>query len=120
MNTLDTTMNIAMSEAVFELDKIDGIINRLKQAMSVTRNHWMCTNETMQFNAAVGAVMISYGKESPEYERLASEVQKINKLNTALNAAASGVSVDFASTFEDMDKSDSEPIGIMKLWKDKT
>lgn len=116
MNKMDMTMNIAMTEAGHGLDKIDGIVDRLKQAMSVTRNHWMCTNETMQFNAAVGAVMISYGKESPEYEKIASEVQKINKLNAALNASASGVSIDFASTFEDMGEHDPKPIRIMKLW----
>lgn len=118
MEEIDATMKIARIEAGHELDKIDGIVNRLKRAMSVTRNHWMCTNETLQFNAAVSAVMISYNKESPEYEKLGNELRKINKLNSALNAMANGVSVDFVSTIESMGESDPEPIGIMKLWKD--
>ena len=62
------------------------------------------------------AVMLDYGKDSLEFEQLKNEMDELNKVSAALNAASVGVSVDFSKLIDD-DKT-FEPIGLMKMWKE--
>ena len=71
----DIRMAVAMTEAKASIDREDGdLTDKIKAAMKCTKDHWMCTNETDQFIAAIGAVMNHYGKDSAEHERLLNEV----------------------------------------------
>jgi hypothetical protein len=109
-------MRIAMTEAEPVVEAAEGdIVAKLKAAMSVTRNHWACTNEDQQFRSAIGAVMLHYGEGSEEFNRLKEEMAALQTVSAMINAAQAGVSVDFGSLADI--GTDFEPIGIMKLWQ---
>ena len=110
-------MNIAISEAQNAIKDDGTLIEKLKTVMLVTQNHWMCTNEDEQFRAAVGAVMLHYGKDSDEFVRLEREMKSLNKLSAALHAAQAGVSVNFDSAL-DAEDNEYKPIGLLQLWRE--
>jgi hypothetical protein len=112
----NVVISIAVAEIRDDLSNIDGLENRLTEAMKKMRNHWMCTDENEQFKAAVSAVMVSYDEDSPERTRLEKELKKVNQTNAALNAAIAGVPVDFAAMI-DNEEDDFEPIGVMEIWR---
>lgn len=116
MNNLPADMVIAMNEVKHAVTVLDGIENRLREAMKLTRNHWMCTDEDKRFRAAIGGVMLSYGIDSPEFKRLEKEFSSLHRLNIAINAAIQGIPVDFGEMVDDM--KDVKQVGIMKLWKE--
>lgn len=114
-NNFPPQVMIAITEAKNAVDR-DGsvdIIDKLKVAMSATRNHWMCTDESEQLTAAVGGVMLHYGEGSDEFSRLEIEMKALRKLNAVLTSARAGVSVNLEHSLPDPD---IEYIGIMKLW----
>lgn len=105
---MNNTTIIAMTEAVHAIPKDAPLEDQIRAAMNATRNHWMCTDETEQFKAAIGAVLQHYGEGSPEFARLGWEMRQIARLS----AAMSGVPVDWTA-----DEPVFEPIGIMGMWR---
>ena len=85
--------------------------------MLVTHNHWMCTNEDEQFRAAIGAVMLHYGKGSDEFIQLETEMKSLNKVSAVIHAAQAGLSVNFDSILNAEDN-EYKPIGLLKLWQE--
>lgn len=75
---------------------------------------WITTNEDECFRAAVGALMLSYGQGTPEFERIEAEMQVINQLSAMFNAAEVGLSV----TPPEMEEG-FEPIGLLGLWQNR-
>lgn len=72
---------------------------------------WMTTNEDHRFRAAVGALMLSYGPGTPEFERIEDEMRGINQISAIIQAAQAGLSVDLAGVDPVV-----QPIGLMALW----
>lgn len=114
MNKITADMNIAIIEARDAIKEIDSIEDRLKKAMEITRNHWMCTDEEKRLWSAVGAVLVSYGVGTQEFERLEKEIKCLKRFNAAISAASTGLSVDFGGIVENDE--DFKPIGIVKMW----
>ena len=74
----------------------------------------MVLDRDVQFRGAIGALLIHYGKDSPEYERIASELDGLRKLSAILHAAQVGLSVNLSE--DDVPKYKS--IGLLKMWQD--
>jgi len=104
---MDGVMAIAVTEAKAAAENETTLEGRVKKAMETTKHHWMLTDEGGQFNAAVAAAMLLGSEE--EKARLQMEFSQLQ----ALNAAISGVPVDFGQ-MEPMEK----PVGLMKIWKE--
>lgn len=115
MSALSNTMLIAIHEAKGAAESESGNLEaKLTAAMKATKDHWLITSDDERIRAAVGGVMLVYGKDSKEYARLEQEMNVIRKLNAMLFAGQQGLSVDIdENTF----KTEYEPIGILKLWE---
>ena len=97
---------IVAAECRAAAEKETTLEGRLKAAFSVARDHWMATDENDQLNGAVVAI---HGISNDEDKRrLELEMKSLR----ALNAAMSGVPVDFAGL-----ELPEKPIGIVALWK---
>ena len=115
---MNNLMSIAITEVKASISGLHGdISDLLRAAMKITKNHWLVTSEADRLNAAVGGVMVHYGQDSEEYKRLSWEMKNINRLNAALSAAMSGVSVNFESVVSEIND-DMKPVGILALWKE--
>ena len=91
-----------------------GLEDKLRAAMNVAKNHWMVLDRETQFKGAIAAVMLHYGKDSPEYRRIEAELIKMQQLNAFLMAAQSGLSPQLPEAKTDA----PEPIGMMGLWRE--
>jgi hypothetical protein len=110
-----TTFNIALTEAVLAIEDMKGSIEKLlRKAMSITKGHWVCTDEDDQFGAAVGAVMLHFGEDSEEFARLKWEMGNISRFSAALSTAQLGVQVDMSTVLKTHEKFTA--IGLAKLW----
>lgn len=113
MTALTPSLTIALS--IFQRYAVgDTIEERFRNC--VTREHvseacFMTTNEDEQFRAAVGAVMLSYGVGSPEFERIEAEMTGIQKFSAYLRAAGAGLNVEPPDI-----ESTEQPIGLLGLW----
>ena len=117
MRTNDNLFFILVSEIEQELNenKIkNDIIEKLKVAMRLTKNHWLVTDPDVQFRGAIGGVMMHYGKESEEFKRLEWELQQLRRLEITINAAKEGLS----TSFNIADDNQFSPIGLLKLWRE--
>jgi hypothetical protein len=110
---------IAESKAAIKPSDLS-IEDRFRSAAKVAKSHWLVTDESDRFKGAVGAVMESFGSDSPEFERIRIEVESIAKLNAFLNAAQAGVGVASVGALEDAlnTPADFEPIGLMAIWRE--
>lgn len=117
MNYNDNLFMILVGEIKQELaeNKIkNDIVEKLKFAMHLAKNHWLVTDSDTQFRGAIGGTMIHYGKESEEFKRMEWELQQLRRLEITIKAAQEGLSTTF-STIED---NQFTPIGLLKLWKE--
>ena len=112
MNKISNCVMIAITETKMQIEIMsnESVEARLKKAMELMQQHWLVTNQEEQFQAAIGAVLLTATED--EKERINGELKTLR----ALNAAASGVPVDMTQAFESMES--YEPIGLTKLWKD--
>lgn len=115
MTDIQLSLVVSECEAAIK-DCSDNLEARLRAAMKAAANHWMVFDKNLQFLGAVGAVMEHYGKDSPEYERLAAELDGLKKFNAIVQAAQAGLSVDLSN----VSMPTHEPIGLMKLWHETT
>lgn len=111
----DVLLSLVMAECKRTIEACEGDIKaKLHAAMKAALDHWMVTDKEMQFKGAVGAVMSHYGKDSPEWKRIETELTKIRQLNAFLAAASSGLRVDLPETQDDQ----HEPLGLVGMWRD--
>lgn len=75
---------------------------------------WMTSTDDEQFRSAVGALMLSYGEGTPEFERIQAEMKFINQFSAFINAAKVGLSVSPLEIDENF-----QAIGLLKLWKER-
>ena len=102
-------MLIAIHETASKLDKSTPLIDRLKDAMKLMKNHWLIYIEDEQFRCAVGAALKDATPE--ECEKIEAEMVLLN----AVSASFTGVPVDFQKVLE---QQKPEPLQLMKLWKE--
>lgn len=114
MSTMPTQVYIVIAEVQPQLDPDSDLETRLRAAMALAKGHWMATNEDHQFRGAVGAVMLSYGEDAPEFARIEHEMRLLQQVSTMVQAAQLGMSVGGLSVADDA----PEPIGLMGLWRD--
>lgn len=112
----DATL-IAINAQLAERDvkAATGLENKIKAAMrAVVRENWMDTNDDSMMRAALAAVMLDVGKDSPEYARIVASVDSLRKFSAFLTAAQAGVSVDLDSV---LPKEDAEqPLPLIAWW----
>lgn len=110
----DNLLMIAVTEAkaaverAVEKDPGLDLPGRLRASFAVTRNHWMVTDDDARFRAGVGGVLATASED--EKVRITAELARLR----ALNAAMTGVPVDFETAFGD----EAEPIGMVGIWHD--
>lgn len=85
---LEIALQIIGSEADSAIRAATTLEEKCKAAFSVARNHWMFTDESLQFQAAIGAVISRV--EGEDRELLEAECRALK----SLNAMISGVPVD--------------------------
>lgn len=104
---MDNLILIAVVEARDFAETAPTLEGRLRAAMSVTRHHWIVTDEDSRFRAAIAAVILLSSEE--DKSRILAEVEQLR----ILGAACNGIPVDLAA-IEPLDN----PIGLMKIWKE--
>lgn len=118
MSDMRTTAT-AMIEAELrdDLAKITDLEEALRFAFKKVQRHWMFTDQNDQFAAAVGAVGLRFGLDSPEFERLrkASEAQK--RAAAIMNALQAGIPMDLESLASQAE-SEGPVIPLNRLWWD--
>lgn len=104
---------IAAAEARSRCAGEPDITERIKKAMRACHDHWMVTNETEQFRAAVAAAMLESPDEA-EKDRIARSSKALNKVEAMLQALQAGVPVDFESMAAE--KQDDDILPLRQLW----
>jgi len=108
--SISNTMLIAITEASDRV-KRDGaslpLEDRLRLSFSVTRHHWLVTNEDERFKAGVGGVLLSASPD--EQTRLAAEMRVLG----TLSAAMTGVPIAAGAL-----ETGQEPVGLLRIWKE--
>lgn len=108
---------IIASELRDELAKVSDLEECLKLAFRRVQNQWMFTDKNDQFAAAVAAVSVRFGFDSPEFERLRKAVEVQKRGVALIGALQAGIPVDLESLAESV--KDEEPvIPLNKLWWD--
>lgn len=113
--SVDNCLWILITEAKAAAESNGGsIVDRFKAAKQVAKSHWLVTDEDDRLSGAIVGVMGSYGRGTPEFERIEKEACLIRHLSTMMQAGAAGLSVT-ASDLED----GFEPVGLLKLWLER-
>lgn len=108
----DAVTSICAMEAREACKGEPDLIERIRKAMKAVRNHWMVTDETQQFRAAVAAAILeSTGEERERIERSAKELNRVSAMLSALQA---GVPVDV----EAMEPAPADVIPLAKMWRE--
>lgn len=117
MPTIPVTVSIAIKvlQRYAVGDDIKSRFENIIQPQNISDACFMTTNEDEQFRASVGALMLSYGEGTPEFDRIQAEMRMINQLSAMLNAAQVGLTTGVPEMEEGF-----EPIGLMGLWRART
>lgn len=84
------------------------LVDRLRAAMRVGRDHWMITDEDERFCASVGAVLLSATDD--ERDRLGTELRALRDYSALCN----GLPIDpLRITMPE------DPVGLLGLWKEQ-
>jgi hypothetical protein len=105
-------MAIAATEAQHACRGEPDLMERIKKAMRACHGHWMETNPSNQFRAAVAAAMLE--SEGLERDRIERSAAALKRVHAALQAVQAGVDVDFESAF----KTDDDIIPLTKIWNE--
>ena len=98
------------------MSKEKSLEENIRISMEEANGHWLISqynNERLQFQAAMLAVSSFYGIDSPEFERIRSEMKIVN----AFFFTPSNVPVDYNQLLDELPR-DLEKIGIIEIWKD--
>ena len=114
MAKISNSVLIAITETKMQIEKMtdEPVETRLRKAMQEMQHHRLVTNQDEQFQAAVGAVLVTATDD--EKERINAELKTLK----ALNAAVDGIPVDISRALGDM--SNYESVGLTKIWKEVT
>lgn len=108
----DAVISICAMEAREACKGEPDLMERIRKAMKSARNHWMVTNPSQQFRAAVAAAILeSSGDERARIER---SVKALNQLGAMLQALQASVPVDI----EAMEKPADDTIPLTKMWNE--
>jgi hypothetical protein len=110
MSDQETMIMLVMADAKHAVKAEDTFEDRLTAAMSAAKNHWMVTDEQLQFKGAIMAVYPSCNPE--EQARLKAELDLLK----TIAAASSGIPVDVPAVLDRTSK--FEGIGLGKLWRE--
>jgi len=111
---MDNCFMILANEAKSAAESNGGsIVDRFKEAMKVTKSHWLVIDEDSRLRGAIAGVMMSYDKGTIEYERIDKEVRMLNQFSAMIQAANVGLTVNPPDVDDDF-----EPIGFLNLWKE--
>lgn len=108
----DNVMAIAATEAQHACRGEPDLMERIKKAMKACHGHWMETNPSNQFRAAVAAAIME--SEGEERDRIERSARALNRANAALQAMQAGVDVDLEAAL----KADDDVIPLSKLWRE--
>lgn len=108
----DNVMAIAATEAQHACRGEPDLMERIKKAMKACHGHWMETNPSNQFRAAVAAAMLE--SEELERDRIERSADALKRANAAIQAMQAGLSVDL----EEALKADEDTIPLMKMWRE--
>lgn len=103
---------LAASEARGHCAGEPDITERIKKAMRACHDHWMVTNETEQFRAALAAAMLESSED--EKDRIARSSKALNRVGAMLQALQAGVPVDIESMAAE--KQDDDLLPLRQLW----
>jgi hypothetical protein len=109
-------MALAISEARSACKGEPDILERVRKAMTVCHDHWMCTLEVDQFNSALAAAMLE-SMDEKERDRIARSGRAFNSVNNAFAAMVSGVPVDLEAVAKQAELGD-DIIQVHKLWNE--
>lgn len=88
------------------------LMKRIQKAMKACRNHWMVTDETQQFRAAIAAAILESSGE--ERERIERSAKELNRVGAMLSALKAGVPVDI----EAMEPPAEDVIPLTAMWSE--
>jgi len=115
---MDRLDEIRTAAAIIEAGCRDGLVgamtveDKLRVAFKDAHAYWMTNDEDIKFKGGLGAVMMCLGNDSPDRERITTELYQIK----ILAAAIGGVPVNF----EQIDvPEDFVPIGLIKIWQEE-
>ena len=108
----EAELNVAIAEvrAMISGHAGESLQDRMKAAMRKVQGHWLITDEDGQMLVAVGVVLMDATPD--ETEKIEAEVRVLK----ALNAAISGIPVDFGAVLNEANIED--PVGINGIWLD--
>lgn len=72
---------------------------------------WMCRSEDEEFRCAVGGLLLSYDPASPEFERITTEMQQLQRMHLIIVSARLGMTVEIPDPPDTF-----EPVGLLGLW----
>lgn len=110
---LPVQIYVAMQEVHRLVDPAASLEAQLQAAMKGVQHHWMATEEDHQFHAAIGAVLMNYTPDAPEWNRIKYELAQLKRLKTLFEAARLGLSVEGLHIPENA----PEPIGLLAMWR---
>lgn len=100
---------IVATEAKAKLKGITDLEERLLAAMRASKDHWMVLDKEVQLRGAIAVLMILEDEGNDEdRDRINEELRALQ----TLNAAASGISVDFSAL-----GALKNPVGLIRLWE---
>lgn len=112
----ETLLMLVAAECKCAVENADGLEAKLRAAMDKAKDHWMVRDPDLQLRGAIAAVLMHYGKESPEHARIVAELDGMRKLSAIMQAAQAGLSVKLTEA----DVPTHKPIGIAKMWAEAT
>lgn len=108
----DAVVSICAMEAREACKGEPDLMKRIQKAMKASRDHWMETNPSNQFRAAVAAAILE--SEGAERVRIERSAAALNRANAALQAMQAGISIDVEEAF----KAEDDIIPLMKIWRE--
>jgi hypothetical protein len=111
----DAVLAINAALAADAVKEATGLENKIKAAMrAVIDKSWMDTNDDSMMRAALAAVLLDVGKDSPDYQRVVDSVEALRKFSAFLAASQAGLSVDIESVLPK--EGDDPALPLVKWW----
>lgn len=107
----DVEILLVSASCESEIGDATEVPEMLRRVFVVAKDHYMVRDPDVQIKGALNAVLKRIGADSPDGQKLTTEIQLLGKMNAWLRAAQAGLSVDPPEVPEGY-----EPFGIMKLW----
>ncbi len=108
----EALISIAATEAMHACKDEPDLIERIRKAMRACHDHWLVTDERLQFMAALAAA--HQASEGAERDRLERSSKAVNRVSAMLSALQAGVPVDVEAM--SAEKPDDDLIPLNKMW----